>query len=56
MNTKGLLVCLEFYVELQSLKKLGLTQEEIDGFFEFEWDVGKDLFLPLLERSLYDRH
>jgi len=56
MDTERLLVCLEFQIEVQELKKLGLTDEEIEGFFEFDWDIGKDLFTSLAERSADVQH
>jgi len=56
MDAERLRVCLEFQVELQELKKLGLSREEIDGFFEFEWELGQDLITALVERGTDDQH
>ena len=56
MNAERLLVCLEFQIELQELKQLGLTKEEIEGYFEFDWDLGKDLISALVERGINDQH
>lgn len=44
MNVKNLSACLEFQSEINDLKKLGLTGEEIMGFFEFDWDIQKSIF------------
>jgi hypothetical protein len=44
MSIKNLLACLEFQNEISELKKLGLTEEEIVGFFEFNWDIHKSIF------------
>jgi len=56
MNAERLLVCLEFQIEAQELKQLGLTQEEIEGFFEFDWDLGQDLITTLAEQDTNDQH
>ena len=58
MNTIGLLDCLELQIDIQELKKIGLSEEEIDGFIEFEWDPVMDtgLISSLLERRINDQH
>lgn len=58
MNVNGLLESLELQVTLQDLRKLGLTEEEIEGFIEFDWDssVSTNLITSLLERNAYDKH
>lgn len=58
MNVKGLIDCLEMQIDLQDLRKIGLTKEEIDGFIEFEWDlfISKDLITSLVERGANDKH
>jgi hypothetical protein len=58
MNVSGLLECLEFQIDVQELRTLGLTKEEIEGFIQFEWDssIGADLITSLMERSADDQH
>jgi len=56
MNIDSLLVSLEFNAEIMELKKIGLTQEEIDGFFEFDWDILDNKFSNLIARSANDQH
>jgi len=49
MNIDGLIACLEFNLELQNLRKIGLSEEEIEGFFDFNWCSDKDIINSLLE-------
>ena len=56
MDIDSLLVSLEFNVEITELKKIGLTPEEIDGFFEFDWDILDNKFYNLITRSANDQH
>ena len=56
MNVSGLLKCLEFIIETQKLRKLGLTREEIEGYFEFDWDLGTDLITEMLRRETDAQH
>lgn len=56
MNVNGLIDCLEFVVESQKLRELGLTEEEIEGYFEFEWDLGTDLITSMLKRGTNVKH
>lgn len=57
MNVNRLVYCLETYIDLQDLRKIGLSEEEIDGFIIFEWDsfIGKDL-IELLVEGANDKH
>ena len=58
MNVKGLVYGLEFQIDLQDLRNIGLTEEEINRFIEFEWDsfVGEDTVTSLVERGADDKH
>ena len=58
MNMKGLIDSLEMQIDLQDLRKIGLTEKEIEGFIVFEWDsfIGNDLSISLVERGVNDQH
>lgn len=56
MNIIGLVDCLEFVVETQELRKLGLTEEEVSGYFEFDWDLGADLITSIIRRGTDDKY
>jgi len=56
MNVERLLLCLEFQVEIQELRDLGLSEEEIEGYFDFDWDCGQSLLNTLLMRGTDDQH
>ena len=58
MDVIGLIYCLELQDDIQDLKKLGLTSEEIEGFIEFDWEpaLNAGLISSLLERGANDKH
>lgn len=58
MNIIGLLDCIELQNNIEDLRKLGLTEKEIEGFIEFEWEpvIGACLISSLFERGIDDRH
>jgi len=56
MNISRLVYCLEFIVESQELRELGLNEKEIEGYFCFNWDLGTDLITSMLERGTNDKH
>lgn len=37
-NLKGLLTELELQIEIEELRKIGLSEEEIEGYFDFYVD------------------
>lgn len=53
MNTSGLLDSINLYNDIQDLRELGLTQEEIDGYIEFEWD-GVGVVIQIPKQDKYD--
>jgi hypothetical protein len=38
LNIEQLINDLEFQLEILSLKELGFSEEEIEGYFEFYWE------------------
>lgn len=58
MNAINLIESLELQIEIQELKKLGLTKDEIEGFIAFEWDsaICKDTINLMIEKTTNDKH
>lgn len=51
MNFKNILTFLEFYENVKELKEIGLTDIEIEGFFDFEWECEKDILSLLGDKE-----